>query len=118
MLTAFGAAIEIETDSDGNRVIKLDGGQALKPQVIVVPSDPSSAAFTIVAALIVEGSDVVVRNVMLNPTRTGLIDTLIEMGGDIAIENRRTVGGEEVGDIHVRSSGSRASRCRQRGRRR
>jgi 3-phosphoshikimate 1-carboxyvinyltransferase len=104
MLTAFGAAIEIETDSDNNRVIKLEGGQALKPQAIVVPSDPSSAAFTIVAALIVEGSDVTVENVMLNPTRTGLIETLLEMGGDIAIENRRNVGGEEVGDIHVRAS--------------
>jgi 3-phosphoshikimate 1-carboxyvinyltransferase len=85
-------------------VIKLEGGHALKPQAIVVPSDPSSAAFTIVAALIVEGSDVTVENVMLNPTRTGLIDTLIEMGGDIAVENRRNVGGEEVGDIHVRAS--------------
>jgi 3-phosphoshikimate 1-carboxyvinyltransferase len=104
MLSAFGADIEIETDVDGNRVIRLEGGHALKPQAIVVPSDPSSAAFTIVAALIVEGSDVTVENVMLNPTRTGLIDTLIEMGGDIAIENRRNVGGEEVGDIHVRWS--------------
>jgi 3-phosphoshikimate 1-carboxyvinyltransferase len=104
MLAAFGAAIEIETDPEGNRVIKLEGGQALKPQAIVVPSDPSSAAFTIVAALIVDGSDIVVENVLLNPTRTGLIDTLIEMGGDISIDNRRAVGGEEVGDIHVRAS--------------
>jgi 3-phosphoshikimate 1-carboxyvinyltransferase len=104
MLTAFGAAIEIEIDADGNRVIRLEGGQALKPQIIVVPSDPSSAAFTIVAALIVEGSDVTVENVMLNPTRTGLIETLIEMGGDITIENRHAIGGEEVGDIHVRAS--------------
>jgi 3-phosphoshikimate 1-carboxyvinyltransferase len=104
MFAAFGADIEFETDADGNRVIKLDGGHALKPQAIVVPSDPSSAAFTIIAALIVEGSDVTVENVMLNPTRTGLIDTLIEMGGDIAIENRRNVGGEEVGEIHVRAS--------------
>jgi 3-phosphoshikimate 1-carboxyvinyltransferase len=104
MLAAFGAAIEIEKDADGNRVIRLDGGQALKPQVIVVPSDPSSAAFTIVAALIVAGSDVTVENVMLNPTRVGLIETLAEMGGDITIENRRSVGGEEVGDIRVKAS--------------
>jgi 3-phosphoshikimate 1-carboxyvinyltransferase len=104
MLLAFGAALELERDADGNRLIKLEGGQALKPQVITVPSDPSSAAFTIVAALIVEGSDVTVENVMLNPTRIGLIETLIEMGGDIAIENRRAVGGEEVGDIHVKAS--------------
>ncbi|HEY5081362.1 MAG TPA: 3-phosphoshikimate 1-carboxyvinyltransferase [Bauldia sp.] len=104
MLTAFGAAIEIETAEDGSRVVRLEGGTALKPQVIVVPSDPSSAAFTIVAALIVEGSDVTVENVLLNPTRTGLIETLIEMGGDIAIANQRRVGGEEVGDIRVKAS--------------
>ena len=69
-----------------------------------MPGDPSSAAFPIVAALIVEGSDVTVENVLLNPTRIGLIETLIEMGADIAIENRRSVGGEEVGDIRVRAS--------------
>jgi 3-phosphoshikimate 1-carboxyvinyltransferase len=67
-----------------------------------VPGDPSSAAFPMVAALITEGSDIVIENIMLNPTRTGLIDTLIEMGGDIVIENRRLAGGEEVGDLHVR----------------
>jgi 3-phosphoshikimate 1-carboxyvinyltransferase len=104
MLTAFGAAIDIETAEDGARVIRVQGGQPLKPQKIVVPSDPSSAAFTIVAALIVEGSDVTVENVLLNPTRAGLLDTLVEMGGDIAIVNRRSVGGEDVGDIRVRAS--------------
>jgi 3-phosphoshikimate 1-carboxyvinyltransferase len=104
MLTAFGAAIEIDATDDGARVIRLEGGRSLKPQVIVVPSDPSSAAFTIVAALIVEGSDVTVENVLLNPTRTGLVETLIEMGGDIAIANQRQVGGEEVGDIRVKAS--------------
>ena len=104
MLTAFGAAIEIDTAEDGARVIRLEGGRSLKPQVIVVPSDPSSAAFTIVAALIVEGSDVTVENVLLNPTRTGLIETLIEMGGDITIANQRHVGGEEVGDVRVKAS--------------
>jgi 3-phosphoshikimate 1-carboxyvinyltransferase len=104
MLRAFGAAIEIDAADDGARVIRLEGGRSLKPQVIVVPSDPSSAAFTIVAALIVEGSDVTVENVLLNPTRTGLIETLIEMGGDIAIANQRRVGGEEVGDIRVKAS--------------
>ena len=104
MLAAFGAAIEIDTAEDGARVIRLEGGRSLKPQIIVVPSDPSSAAFAIVAALIVEGSDVTVENVLLNPTRTGLIETLIEMGGDIAIANQRQVGGEEVGDIRVKAS--------------
>jgi 3-phosphoshikimate 1-carboxyvinyltransferase len=104
MLAAFGAAIEIDTAEDGARVIRLEGGRSLKPQIIVVPSDPSSAAFAIVAALIVEGSDVTVENVLLNPTRTGLIESLIEMGGDIAIANQRQVGGEEVGDIRVKAS--------------
>jgi 3-phosphoshikimate 1-carboxyvinyltransferase len=104
MLAAFGAAIEIGKDADGLRQIRLEGGRSLKPQAIVVPGDPSSAAFSIVAGLIVDGSEVTVENVLLNPTRTGLIDTLTEMGGDIAILNRRTVGGEEVGDIRVRAS--------------
>ena len=104
MLAAFGAAIETEIGEDGTRTIRLEGGRDLKPQAIVVPGDPSSAAFPIVAALIVEGSDMTIENVLLNPTRTGLIETLIEMGGDISIDNRRNVGGEEVGDIRVRSN--------------
>ena len=104
MLAAFGAAIEIEAGQDGARVIHLNGGKNLKPQSITVPGDPSSAAFPIVAALIVEGSDVTVENVLLNPTRVGLIETLIEMGADIAIDNRRKVGGEDVGDIRARAS--------------
>jgi 3-phosphoshikimate 1-carboxyvinyltransferase len=103
MLSAFGAAIEISTGEDGARVIKLDGQRDLKAQPITVPGDPSSAAFPIVAATIVEGSDVTVGNVLLNPTRIGLIDTLIEMGADIEILNRRSVGGEDVGDVHVRA---------------
>ncbi|MBM3519198.1 MAG: 3-phosphoshikimate 1-carboxyvinyltransferase [Alphaproteobacteria bacterium] len=103
MLKAFGARIEIEAGSDG-RHISLLGQHELAAQKIEVPGDPSSAAFAIVAGLIVEGSDLRVENIMLNPTRTGLIDTLIEMGGNITIENRRLSGGEEVGDIHVRGS--------------
>ena len=89
MLKAFGAAIETETGEDGARIIRLEGRANLKPQKIVVPGDPSSAAFPIVAALIVEGSDVTVENVLINPTRFGLVETLIEMGADIKIENRR-----------------------------
>lgn len=104
MLAAFGAAIETETAEDGTRTIRLEGRRDLKPQAIAVPGDPSSAAFPIVAALLVEGSDVTVENVLLNPTRTGLIETLVEMGGDIVIDNRRSVGGEEVGDIRVRAN--------------
>jgi 3-phosphoshikimate 1-carboxyvinyltransferase len=104
MLTAFGAAIEIEDGDDGARTIRLDGGRNLKPQVIPVPGDISSAAFAIVAALIVEGSDITVENVLINPTRTGLIETLQEMGGDIAITNRSKAASEEVADIRVKAS--------------
>ena len=104
MLAAFGAAIEVEEGSDGGRTIRLEGGRNLKPQAITVPGDPSSAAFPLVAALIVPGSDVVIENVLLNPTRAGLIDTLIEMGADISIGKRRKVGGEEAGDLRVKAS--------------
>ena len=103
MLKAFGAQIEIAAQDDG-RHISITGQHELRAQHIDVPGDPSSAAFAIVAALIVEGSDLTVESIMLNPTRTGLIETLVEMGGNIAIENRRLSGGEEVGDIRVRGS--------------
>jgi len=103
MLQGFGATIEVEQRDDG-RHITVEGQHELTAQAIDVPGDPSSAAFPMVAALITEDSDIVIENIMLNPTRTGLIDTLIEMGGDIVIENRRQAGGEEVGDLHVRSS--------------
>jgi 3-phosphoshikimate 1-carboxyvinyltransferase len=104
MLAAFGATIEIKSGEDGSRIIAIEGRANLKPQAIIVPGDPSSAAFAIVAALIVADSEVLIENVLLNPTRTGLIDTLVEMGGDIAIDNRRNVGGEEVGDVRVKAS--------------
>lgn len=99
MLRAFGAKIAV----DGNR-ISVTGGQELQAVDIAVPADPSSAAFPMVAALVTPGSDVTIRNVMLNPTRTGLITTLQEMGGDIAILNERPAGGESVGDLRVRAS--------------
>jgi 3-phosphoshikimate 1-carboxyvinyltransferase len=104
MLAAFGATIESRPGEEGGRIIALEGRADLKPQSVAVPGDPSSAAFAIVAALIVEGSEIVVENMLLNPTRTGLIDTLIEMGGDISVDNRRAVGGEEVGDVRVKAS--------------
>jgi len=103
MLKGFGARITVEQKADG-RHIRIEGQHELTAQAIDVPGDPSSAAFPMVAALITPDSDIVIENIMLNPTRTGLIDTLIEMGGDIAIENRRLAGGEEVGDLHVKSS--------------
>ena len=103
MLKAFGAKITT-VEKDGARHISITGGVELKAQKISVPGDPSSAAFPMVAALITEGSDILIENIMLNPTRTGLITTLQEMGADITIENQRSAGGEDVGDLRVKSS--------------
>jgi 3-phosphoshikimate 1-carboxyvinyltransferase len=76
----------------------------LRAQKVRVPADPSSAAFPLAAALIVEGSDIVVEGVMTNPLRSGLLTTLLEMGADLSLENRRIEGGEEVADIRARYS--------------
>ncbi|MFC3793436.1 3-phosphoshikimate 1-carboxyvinyltransferase [Sphingobium agri] len=104
MLRGFGAELEVEVEADGTRIITLRGEAELRPQTIAVPGDPSSAAFPIVAALLVPGSKVTVGNVGLNATRAGLIDLLREMGGNIVIDNPREVGGEPVGDIVVTAS--------------
>jgi 3-phosphoshikimate 1-carboxyvinyltransferase len=104
MLEGFGATLSISTDADGVRTIRIDGPVELTPQAVTVPCDPSSAAFPIVAALLVPGSDLTIEAVLLNPTRTGLITTLQEMGGDLVIENERLSGGERVGDLRVRAS--------------
>jgi 3-phosphoshikimate 1-carboxyvinyltransferase len=104
MLQGFGADISVEVDADGARVIRLVGRPELRGQAIIVPADPSSAAFLIVAGLLVEGSDLTVENVLLNPARTGLLTTLREMGADLAIENERLSGGEAIGDVRVRAS--------------
>lgn len=104
MLQAFGAALEVETGADGARTMRLEGRGRLTGQVIDIPGDPSAAAFPLVAALIVPGSDLTLRNVLMNPSRTGLIGTLQDMGADIEILNRRTTGGEEVADLRVRAS--------------
>ena len=103
MLRAFGAEVIVEDRPDG-RHIWLKGGQALTGAAIRVPGDPSSAAFPIVAALITPGSEVMVEGVLLNPLRTGLFETLREMGADLVIENARDEGGEPVGDITARHS--------------
>jgi len=107
MLAGFGAGIEVETDAAGVRHIRIEGEPKLTGQAIAVPGDPSSAAFPLVAALIVPGSDIVIENALMNPTRTGLIETLAEMGGDIEILNPRKAGGEDVADLRVRASGLR-----------
>ena len=101
MLAGFGAQIAVEQTSRG-RIISITGEAELKPQTIVVPGDPSSAAFWMVAASIVPGSDVVIENVGLNPTRAGLVAALRLMGADITELEQRTVGGEPVADLRVR----------------
>lgn len=105
MLRGFGATLDVEELPDGTRIIEITGEAELKPQHIVVPGDPSSAAFPVVAALLVPGSDVVVGNVGLNPTRAGLYTVLRMMGADITLEDERVVGGEPVADLRVRHSG-------------
>jgi 3-phosphoshikimate 1-carboxyvinyltransferase len=97
MLRGFGADLSVEIAADGTRHIRIVGEAELKPQTIVVPGDPSSA-------LLVPGSDVVIANVGLNPTRAGLVEILKQMGGDIELLDARTVGGEPVADLRVRHS--------------
>lgn len=104
MLRGFGADLSVEQDGEGARIISIRGEAELKPQHIVVPGDPSSAAFPVVAALLVPGSEVTIANVGLNPTRAALFDVLRMMGGDISFINIREVGGEPVADIVVRHS--------------
>ncbi|MER9423430.1 3-phosphoshikimate 1-carboxyvinyltransferase [Mesorhizobium sp. M0317] len=104
MLRGFGANLSVETDERGVRHIFIEGQGKLTGQTIAVPGDPSSAGFPLVAALIVPGSDIVIENVLMNPTRTGLLLTLQEMGGQIDILNPRNAGGEDVADLRVRYS--------------
>ncbi|MCR5872292.1 MULTISPECIES: 3-phosphoshikimate 1-carboxyvinyltransferase [unclassified Sphingomonas] len=101
MLRGFGAELTVEETPQG-RIIAIRGEAELKPQQITVPGDPSSAAFWMVAASIVPGSDIVIANVGLNPTRTGIITALKMMGADITELNARNVGGEPVADLRVR----------------
>ena len=105
MLLGFGAQLTVEQTAEGN-VITLTGQPDLRPQTVAVPRDPSSAAFPVCAALIVEGSDIFVPGVSQNLTRNGLYLTLVEMGADIEFQNPRTEGGEPVADLRVRFSGN------------
>jgi 3-phosphoshikimate 1-carboxyvinyltransferase len=104
MLKGFGADLSVEIAADGTRTIRIVGEAELRPQTIEVPGDPSSAAFFIVAALIVPGSELTIENVGLNPTRAGLIEVLRQMGGSIEELNPREVGGEPVADLLVKHS--------------
>ncbi len=103
MLAAFGAKISSFQSNRGN-TIKIEGYSELKPQEVLIPQDPSSAAFPICAALMVEGSNISLKNVCQNPTRSGLISTLMEMGAQIKINNLRDANGELVADLLVSSS--------------
>lgn len=103
MLKAFGAEVQVEPVGEGWK-ITLKGGQSLTGAKVDIPGDPSSAAFPLAAGLIVPGSSVTVEGVMLNPLRTGLFDTWIEMGADLTITNERESGGERIGDVTARHS--------------
>jgi 3-phosphoshikimate 1-carboxyvinyltransferase len=103
MLAGFGATLAVEKTAEGH-VITLKGQPELRPQSVAVPRDPSSAAFPVCAALIVEGSDIFVPGVSQNLTRNGLYLTLVDMGADIAFENPRSEGGEPVADLRVKFS--------------
>jgi 3-phosphoshikimate 1-carboxyvinyltransferase len=99
MLAHFGADVRVTEQGAA-----VSGGREMEGREIVVPGDISSAAFFMVAALIVPGSELLIRGVGVNPTRTGIIDILLAMGGDIQLLNRREVSGEPVADLLVRSS--------------
>ena len=108
MLRHFGADARNEPHGTSGRRITLAGQPELVPRPIMVPADPSSAAFPLVAALIAPGSDVVLEGVMMNPLRTGLVTTLREMGAGIEAVATRNEGGEEVADLRARSSALKA----------
>jgi 3-phosphoshikimate 1-carboxyvinyltransferase len=104
MLGFFGAEISVEERGAGARAITVCGDAELHGTAIAVPGDPSSAAFMIAAALISPKSDIVIENVLLNPTRTGFIEAAREMGAHIEVLDRREQGGEPVGDLRIKTS--------------
>ncbi|MGE5167706.1 MAG: 3-phosphoshikimate 1-carboxyvinyltransferase [Deltaproteobacteria bacterium] len=104
LLKHFGAKVSSKPHGDHGRRIVLQGQPELEPANVLVPADPSSAAFPLVAALIVPGSELIVEAVMTNPLRTGLLTTLREMGASIEALEKRDDSGEEVADLRVRTS--------------
>jgi len=106
MLRAFGAEVTARPKDEG-QVVSITGPVHLTGTKVNVPGDPSSAAFAIVAALVIPGSEIQIENVMMNPTRTGLLETLAEMGADIRADNFRKSGGEVIADLQVRHSSLR-----------
>jgi 3-phosphoshikimate 1-carboxyvinyltransferase len=107
MLRHFGAEVGVEAQGRA-RIITLRGQPELRAADVLVPGDPSSAAFPIVAALLVPGSAIRIEGLGINPLRTGLFDCLREMGADLTVENPRIAGGEPVGDVVVRHGALRA----------
>lgn len=106
MLAGFGVEVEVGTSAAGRR-ISLPPSRRLQRGIVVVPGDPSSAAFPIVAALLVPGSALTLRNVLVNPLRTGLLDALVPMGADLSITDEREFGREPIADLTVRTSSLR-----------
>jgi len=106
MLRHFGAALAVDDGPEGRR-IRLKGQPELKAADLAVPGDPSSAAFPAIAALLVPGSEVVIEGVGVNPLRTGLFDTLTEMGAELSLLQERIEGGEPVADLRLRTSALR-----------
>jgi 3-phosphoshikimate 1-carboxyvinyltransferase len=104
MLRHFGAQVSVSPEGEHGSRITLTGQPELVPAPIVVPADPSSAAFPLVAALIAPGSDIILEGVMMNPLRTGLLATLREMGASMEILATRHDGGEDIADLRVRAS--------------
>jgi 3-phosphoshikimate 1-carboxyvinyltransferase len=104
MLKYFGASIAIDPSATRGQKITLEGRSDLRPAQVIVPADPSSAAFPLVAATIVPRSDIVIEGMMMNPLRTGLLTTLLEMGAQIDILDCRAEGAEEVADLRVRAA--------------
>jgi 3-phosphoshikimate 1-carboxyvinyltransferase len=100
MLRSCGANITVN-----GLEVSIEGKRSLAPFEMTVPGDLSSAAFFITAALIVPGSEIVIRNVGVNPTRTGIFDILLKMGGKISMRNKYEVSGEPVADVHIKHSG-------------
>ena len=107
MLRHFGATVRV-TDAEGARAVTIGGQCELVGKAVAIPADISSAAFPLVAALLVEGSEIALPGIGVNPLRAGLLETLAEMGADIARANARELAGEPVADLRVRASALRA----------
>jgi 3-phosphoshikimate 1-carboxyvinyltransferase len=106
MLRHFGVNVQVEDIGGGAQAVRIQGQMDMRAANIIVPADPSSAAFPAVAAILNEGSSLTLRNVGMNPRRTGIYTTLIEMGADIRFENERTEGGEPVADLIITGTGT------------